>query len=738
MNDERSVRDILKRLGVDAGLVGRHLIVWSVEALVLVGLANWLPGITVTGFRDALVVVLLLATINTLIMPSLFRFAVRLRPVFYPLITFLLNAAMLLALDPVLPNWDVDGWVVSGILAAILTVVSTVTGSLLAISDDRAWQRYSLSPMRAKYLRRAGEVPSTPGFIFLEIDGLAEPNLREAIDRGYAPNMASWLQAKTHRLEQWECDLSSQTSASQAGILLGTNHNVPAFRWYDKKLRRVIVSNHIRDTTMLQEHLSTGDGLLADDGASRGNLFSGDAPDSLFTFSTILDRTKRGTEQYLFFYANSYNLARAIAFFIADVIREIVARIWQLVRRERPRVTRGGLYPFIRAGTTSLLRELNTFTVAGDMMRGVPAVYTTYLAYDEVAHHSGIARGDTMRVLRDVDRDIGRLAAVATSDAPRPYHLIVLSDHGQSQGATFRQIHGQTLRQFVEATICRVPGDHAVVTITGGSDTDEGVQTLSALLTDVLAHDQKARPVVQRALRSKIAEGEVRLGPASQWEPENQAVAQPEPDVTATPPLSSGDVVVLASGSLGLISFTGWPERLTLEQIDAEHPALVPALVDHPGIGFVVVETAAQGPLVLGKDGIYILNEDRIVGTDPLLHFGANAARHLKRASSFDNAPDILLNSQIDLESGEIGAFEELVGSHGGLGGSQAQPFVLHPVELDLGPERVVGAATLFHTFKRWIAESGCESMTDQPNDAFSTPRDRSGAAIISGEPADA
>ena len=103
----------------------------------------------------------------------------------------------------------------------------------------------------------------------------------------------------------------------------------------------------------------------------------------------------------------------------------------------------------IRAATTSLLRELSTFTVAGDLMRGVPAIYTTYIAYDEVAHHSGVARGDALRVLRDIDRDIGRLQRVA-ANAPRPYHLVVLSDHGQSQGATFRQRYGKTLRDIVE------------------------------------------------------------------------------------------------------------------------------------------------------------------------------------------------------------------------------------------------------------------------------------------------
>ena len=122
----------------------------------------------------------------------------------------------------------------------------------------------------------------------------------------------------------------------------------------------------------------------------------------------------------------------------------MIAASWQLLRNERPRVRRYGVYPFVRSATTSMLRELSTFTVAGDMFRGIPAVYTTYVAYDEVAHHSGTERGDALRVLRQIDRDIGRLIRVAR-EAPRPYHLVVLSDHGQTQGATFRQRYRESL-----------------------------------------------------------------------------------------------------------------------------------------------------------------------------------------------------------------------------------------------------------------------------------------------------
>ena len=85
-----------------------------------------------------------------------------------------------------------------------------------------------------------------PGVILFEIDGLAEPVLRTALDQGHAPTMARWLADGSHKLIGWECDLSSQTGASQAGLLLGSNEDMPAFRWYEKDTGRTMVSNNGR------------------------------------------------------------------------------------------------------------------------------------------------------------------------------------------------------------------------------------------------------------------------------------------------------------------------------------------------------------------------------------------------------------------------------------------------------------------------------------------------------------
>jgi hypothetical protein len=64
-----------------------------------------------------------------------------------------------------------------------------------------------------------------------------------------------------------------------------------------------------------------------------------------------------------------------------------------------------------------------------------------------------------------------------------------------------------------------------------------------------------------------------------------------------------------------------------------------------------------------------------------------------------------MVNSLFDPETKEVAAFEELVGSHGGLGGNQSRPFVLFPSEWELPPEPIVGAAQLHKQLKTWVKD---------------------------------
>jgi hypothetical protein len=293
------------------------------------------------------------------------------------------------------------------------------------------------------------------------------------------------------------------------------------------------------------------------------------------------------------------------------------------------------------------------------MMRGRPAVYATFSGYDEVAHHSGLERADTMEALRKLDQQFGRIAR-AREYAPRPYEIVVLSDHGQTQGATFRQRNGYGLDELVERSL--TSGDR-VAAIEG--------------------EDEQAT-IVHHAVRE--ASGR-RLSLRRHREPA---------------PIAHRDAIVLGSGNLGLIYLMGEPHRLTREQIDARHPALLPALRAHPHVGWLLVRSESEGGLVLGRDGVRRLADDHIEGADPLAPFGPGAADHLRRTDGFAHVADVMVGSFYDAELEEGCAFEELISFHGGLGGPQTRPFVLHPRHLALGDEPLVGAEAIHRLLWGW------------------------------------
>ncbi|UCG24513.1 MAG: phage holin family protein [Chloroflexota bacterium] len=673
-------------------LGARVALMWLAEALVLGLLLAVLSGVTIESWPAGAVVVLGLGLLNALLRPILVSLSIRPTIWVYGLLTWSLDAGLLWLAGRFLPGIAVDG-VLPPLLVGFGMGVFTVSfGDLLAIDDDDAYYHHVVRNIVHFYGKP--EQSQKPGVLFLEIDGLSERILRQAMAKGLMPTLKGWLDSGSHRLIGWECDLSSQTSASQAGILLGSNHDIPAFRWYEKDRGKQMVSNHPADTLEIERRLSNGDGLLAEGGASRSNLFSGDANHTMFTFSTISNPRRHRIQDFYPLWMGIYNILRLLLLFGWDIVLEWRAAAHQRRHDVRPRMHRGGVYPLLRAATTVLFREVSLFVLIGDMYAGVPAAYTTFFGYDEVAHHSGIAEPDVLDVLKKIDEAFHRLQ-VAAKQAPRPYHFVVLSDHGQSQGATFKQRYGLTLKDLV----CGLTAEqHTVESIESES---AGWANLNLLLTglirDFTPNDKHfASRLLRRGLKNSYHLGQVMLGPARRKMAGAKDASQGE---------EAADVVVLASGNLGLVYFTDWPERMTLEQINAAFPGLIQGMVEHEGVGFVLVRSEAKGPLAIGATGTHHLANGQIEGDDPLTLFGPNAAAHLCRTDSFPHVADIMVNSLYDPESREVAAFEELVGSHGGLGGDQNQPFVLFPAEWQLDNEEIVGAAELHTQFKCWLAD---------------------------------
>jgi uncharacterized membrane protein YvlD (DUF360 family) len=631
----------------------RLLLSWALTATALWIAAAILPGVHIAGFWGALAVAAVVAVLNAVLPPILAALRLPFMVALGFILVLALNAFVLKLASDLLDNtFEVDSFWWALLAALIVAAVSVVLQVLFGANDD---DTYTLSVVqRVAHRQGGGEPTDVPGIIFLEIDGLALPVLRRAMRDGNAPNMARWLAEGTHRLAEWEPDLSSQTGASQAGILLGSNDDIPAFRWVEKETGTLMTCSAPDDCARIERDRATGIGLLVDGGSSRGNLLSGEADEQILTVSRI-EAEKRANPGYRAFFANGFNVTRSLVLFFWEVILEWVSAMRAKRRDVRPRGHRGGLYPFMRGAMCVVVRDLIVYGVLTDMMRGRPAVYATFSSYDEVAHHSGLERTDTLEALRKLDQQFGRIER-ARRYAPRPYAIVVLSDHGQTQGATFKQRNGYGLDDLVE-------------------------RSLEGKRVQEFAGGDEQQAMVGHA-----------LGEATGKTPKKRS----KKDV------SGEEVIVLGSGNLGLVYLMEEPRRLTLEEIEERHPRLIPALREHPHVGWILVRSGSKGPVVLGADGAQFLAEGEVDGEYPLEDFSPNAPRHLLRTDGFAHVADIMVGSFYDPVLEEGCAFEELISFHGGLGGPQTRPFILHPVELPVPDGEIVGAESVHALLVRW------------------------------------
>lgn len=664
----------------------RTTLLWVVEVGALLGLAYLLPGVTLLEWYSPLLAVMAIGLLNATLWPTLVYLTLPITVLTMGFLTLVLNGFTVWLTAWFVPGFELRSFGEALLIPLWLTAVNTLVSTLLSLDDDASFYQMVVRRQLRQRLGQGATNTSAPGLLFLEIDGLAEPLLRRAMAEGYMPTLTRWLVQGSHQLVGWECDFASQTAASQAGILYGDNFNIPAFRWYEKDTGRLIVANRPGNSAYIEQNRPRP-GLLHPAGVSRCNLFSGGAPDSLYTLSTLTKQWNiRG---YYPYFLNPYNFARALLLMVWELVIELSAAARQRFQQHTPRMKRGGAYPLIRAMATIFLRELTVYTLIGDMFAGVPVGYASFVGYDEVAHHSGIATADALAVLYRLDQQLARLEK-ASQHAPRPYHFVILSDHGQSQGATFKQRYNLTLEGLVHQLVAEKSTVEAVAAAS------EGWGYVNAILTEAI-HDREQWPrILQQAVERHTQDEALLFGPEY-----SHPVRQLAGQEANTP----GRILVLASGNLGLIYFTHTAVRLTYEEMTHSYPNLIPGLTQHEGVGFVLVQSGRYGPLAIGAKGVYFLERGYFEGENPLAVFGSHAPHHAQRLASFPHTADIMVNSFYNPYTEEVCAFEELIGSHGGLGGTQMHPFILYPAHFTPPPQPLVGAEKVYHLFQQWLSE---------------------------------
>jgi len=674
---------VLRTRGARVTDLARLALAWAASTLALIITGALLPGFSATSWWAYAAVAAVAGIVGLILRPALVEVSARVGWLAVLLIAFIGQALIVYVAIRLVPGIESTAWT-----AFAATWVSAVVGTLISWATTAGTDDGLITSLAGR-ARRQETVsdPEVDGILFVQLDGVPFPVLQWAVQSGAVPNIRRWLTSGDYQFREWTPQLPCTTPASQLGILHGTVDGIPAFRWYDRELKRVLVANRPADARVIEERHSTGQGLLCDDGVSISNLFTGDAPRSLLTMSRV--EARRGSTQtrraFAWFFASPNGFMRSFTRTVGEILKERWQARRQVKRDLNPRVHRDWTFALLRAVTNGLLRDLNTALVAEELRRGTKSIYVDYVDYDEIAHHAGMFRPESLAALDGLDRTLGSLAQLA-KNAPRRYRLVVLSDHGQSQGTPFADRYGQALGELCAELM------------------NEHVQNVDASVEGLGRADSIAGDIAAGGVTGKLA------GRA------DEALTKAQETAAGPTSGSGGDgvdpVVVLGSGNLGLVYVRG-DRRLTLQALESQWPALIPGLAGHPGVGFVAGIDEDGRAWAIGGGGRLDIASGAVEGTDPLAGFGSHAARVLGRALLHPEAPDLYVNSTVDPVTDDVSAFEGLVGSHGGLGGWQDRAMLIGPADLMVGlPERIEGAGELHRVLVTMLESCGQRTTT--------------------------
>jgi hypothetical protein len=596
-------------------------------------------------------------------------------------------------------------------------------------------------------LEPKGDESSPPGTLFIEIDGLGHGNLLRAMELGYLPFTKRLLDRGGYTLHRWRCGLAADTPPIQSGLMYGSSEGIVGFYWWDRKTqRRVVGANpyHMREVQAELARRSAAEGRpgLLEGGSSYSNIISGGAQYSVLT---IAGGGISGASRHWF--TPGEGLLRSVAILFLNpgkVVRFFIDCAWELAQEmedrvfvtamDRPRILEGA-FPIVRVLLNVLAREVVTAGTRLDMLRGVPVIYSCYIGYDVLGHHSGPLSRNTLRALRGIDGAIRKLYTTRLWTTRR-YDVCLLSDHGM------------TPCQAVEDAF---ESDFDTWVSDWWRQGAQATPAYRARRSRVRTRLQRGRKPGPRSLRSRIA-GEVlrrnsgwlrTWGRIGAWTLELGSAGAIklgerflEDEVTSA---VAPRVTVINCGPLAQIWVKEVDRRLSLTQVEEICPGFVQALVEHPAVELIVgkegeevVVRGARGTAYLrmlpdGPDSVKDIARDvvlRVDGDDPLADFEEPhvAALQIAVFASMDTVGDVICLAALfkpaslrDTAPGSAGrlhvyTFENQVGTHASIGGDQSYPFIILPSHIEFDGDSVYTATQMYPVLKSFTQGASAPS----------------------------
>jgi hypothetical protein len=530
------------------------------------------------------------------------------------------------------------------------------------------------------------------GFIGVQIDGLGYYVIKGALTRRYLPFLRKLVRRRGWSLHRYRVGLPATTPASQLALMYGDNDDVPGFRWLEKDTRQLRITKSSAVCAQVEKRISArararGSGGILRHGASYCNMFAGDAASSTLTLSTLgaaRGERLRWRDLLVFLVLWMGLLARVVVLSFWEALLEIYDHL-KAVQEGHP--TRDeGIFPFVRAATNVVFREIATQGCLLDIYRGVPFVYLNYSGYDEVAHHRGPNSTYAKLILRSIDRQVRKIVRATERYGARHYDVILLSDHGQSTTIPWEHLHGQSLTEFIL--------EHVAATRLFRLGADHRAKQVGRSLA-FAAWLREMEWMLPRPLGRTV---QTLAGWMSERLPDEAAAI----DWT-----SDGELMVAPTGSLAHVYFTADPAPLTIERIRADHGPLVDALVSHPSIAAVAARAEGGAVEIISAHGALRIDADgrqHLSGEHPLDCYmdGRELLPEVVRLCAMPHAGDLVLFSAKD--RGRVVNFQVEMGSHGGLHLDEQSGFVMTGPDVDFDFSRVHSVRDLHDLFARYHA----------------------------------
>ncbi|MFQ5511222.1 MAG: phage holin family protein [Candidatus Krumholzibacteriia bacterium] len=645
-------------------IVLRYTLVWVADAVSIAVAAFLLPGIYfLRGDRfwylHPFTVALLFGLLNALVRPMLIILLLPITFVTLGLATLVLNSALFYFTPVLVQTFVIESFGAAVVGLLVLTLANTLLGNLIQLGDDYSF--YATLMNKFSTLTRPRQVDlHNRGLLVLQIDGLSYGSFKQAVKKGKVPFLSALLKRRRHVIRKWFSGLPSQTSAVQAGIFYGSSYDVPGFRWYDKKAGKMVVSSSASDLRAIDERIGAGRRSILAGGTCINTLVHGNAGKKILTVSSLSDKDikhHRGElEDFAIFSLHPHLYTRTILFMLWDFLVDRVEAGIEFMKRGNPRLVRTVKFSLHRAVGNACFREITSFFVREDIVRGMPIIFANFIGYDMVAHYAGPDSLNALSTLTGIDRRFKQINRTIRKKASKHFDVIILSDHGQTRCVSFAGLYGKSLDRVIQDKL-----DNRRV----GRPVTGELAYLDTLLREMRVVEEAygTRPI--RRGRRTLERLHAKI--------KQEAVEEK----------AAGNVVVCPSGNLAHVYFTEVPDRLPTEYVIEKYPALLGGLVSHPGVGFVITTNRDGELMMMGKEGMRRLRSGHVEGSDPLSAYTNGSDDRgtidaLVQMSGYPNAGDLVVNGAIRPD-GSVVSFENQRGTHGGLGGEQTEPFIIYP-----------------------------------------------------------